>query len=73
MLLFSILICLFDFLVTNLVIPFAIYDTIPTTRATTSQNKPANDDVPPQYEDVPLMSTKRLYSYRGTLARLVKQ
>ena len=38
-----------------------------TTRAASLQNRQASDNVPPRYEDVPLMSTERLYSYLGTL------
>ena len=44
---------------------------MPTTRVISSQNRPVDDDVPPQYEDVPPMSVERLYSYLRTLARLV--
>ena len=45
---------------------------MPTTRTSYFQNRQANDDVPPQYENVPLMSVERLYSYLGTLAGLVE-
>ena len=46
---------------------------MPMTRATSSQNRHANDDVPPQYEDLPPMSAERLYTYLGTLARLIER
>ena len=45
---------------------------MPTTRATSSQNRHGDDNVPPQFEDLPLMSTERLYSYIGNLAGLVE-
>ena len=45
---------------------------MPTTRVASSQNRPTDDDVPPQSEDVPPMSTERFYTYLGTLARLVE-
>ena len=45
---------------------------MPTRRASSFQNRQASDDVPPQFEDVPLMSAERLYSYLGTLAGLVE-
>ena len=45
---------------------------MPTTRATSSQNRLVDEDVPPQYEDVFPMSAERLYTYLGTLARLVE-
>ena len=46
---------------------------MPTTRATFSQNRPTDDDVPPPFEDVSLMSVKRLYSYLGTLVGLFER
>ena len=45
---------------------------MPTIGATSSQNRLADDDVPPQSEDVTLISAERLYSYLGTLVRLVE-
>ena len=46
---------------------------MPMTRATSYQNRPIDDDVPPQSEDVPPMSAEKLYSYLGTLAELVER
>ena len=45
---------------------------MPMARATFSQNRPVDDDVPPQSEDVPPMSAKRLYTYLGNFSRLVE-
>ena len=42
------------------------------TRATSSQNRPIDDDMPPQSEDVLLMSAERLYTYLGPLTELVE-
>ena len=46
---------------------------MPTTRATSFQIRLSDDDVPPRFEDVPPMSSKRLYSFLGTLAGLVER
>ena len=46
---------------------------MPTMRATSSKNRPVDDDVPPQFENVPPMSAERLYTYLGTLVGLVER
>ena len=46
---------------------------MPTTRASSLQNRQASDNVPPQSKDVPPMSEERLYSYLGTLVGLAKR
>ena len=46
---------------------------MPTMRATSSQNRSVDEDMPSQSEDVPLMSAERLHSYLGTLAKLIER
>ena len=58
---------------TDLVIPFALKDTMPPRRLASSQNSQVNDDIPPLLEALPLMSTEGLYRYLGTLVSLVER
>ena len=46
---------------------------MPPRRHASFQNNQANDDIPPPLEALPLMSTKGLYRYLGTLAGLVER
>ena len=45
---------------------------MPPRRDLSSQTSQANDNVPPQFENVCPMSAKRLYRYLGTIAGLVE-
>ena len=45
---------------------------MPPKRNLSSQTSQANDDVPPQFENVGLISAEGLYRYLGTIAGMVK-